>query len=355
MRRIDRYIIVSVLKATLLTLFAIAVLSYVLTLLDEFGDVGKGEYGVGDAMLVVASMLPWFLYEAFPVAVLIGALLAMGSMAKAGELVAMRVAGLSVMGLMSAVFKAGLALLLLIVILGDLVGPELEQWGRAYRLEKMNKQVTFRSRYGFWIRDRDVIVNIKRATPQGELKDVHIYELDSSHRLERVTSAARGLYEDGHWVLLNVRQSQLGEDGVKSNRIRRLKWETVVDPAMLQVALIKPRLMPAWELHSHIEALRKGGQRATEYAIAFWNKLGTPFVMLAMLLLAVPLVMGSQRQLNVAQRVFAGALFGTFFYLLSKGFSHAVLVLDLPPPSVAFFPLLMLALTAGVIVRWKRT
>ena len=354
MRLIDRYIIASVLKATLLTLFAIAVLSYVLTLMDELGDVGKGEYGVLDAMLVVGAMVPWMLYEAFPVAALIGALLAMGGMANTGELVAMRAAGLSVMGLMSAVFKAGLALLLLIVAVGDLLGPELEQWGRDHRLEKMNKQVTFRSRYGFWVKDGAAIVNIKRATPDGELRNVHIYELGPDHRLERVTSAARGVYRDGHWVLLKVRQSVLGAERVESERLPRLDWETVVDPAMLQVALVKPDLLPAWDLYTHMQALRKGGQRATEYAIAFWNKVGTPFVMLAMLLLAVPLVMSSHQRINIGQRVLVGAVFGAFFYLLTKGFSYAVLALDLPPPSVAVFPLLVLGLAAWALAHRKQ-
>lgn len=355
MKLIDRYILVSVLKATLLTLLAIAVLSYVLTLMDELGDAGKGEYGIADVMLVVGSMVPRFLYEAFPVAALIGALLAMGGMANSGELVAMRAAGMSVMSLMSAVFKAGLALLLLIVLVGDVAGPELERWGRDYRLEKMNRQVTFRSRHGFWVRDQDAIVNISRATPEGRLKNIHIYELDGDHRLKRVTHARRGEYRDGRWVLLNVRQSTFGPDRMHLKQMRRLGWETVVDPAMLQVALIKPDLMPAWELYSHVQALRRGGQRATEYAIAFWNKLATPLVMLAMLLLAVPLVMSGQRSVNAGQRVLMGAVFGAAFYLVSKGFSYAVLALDLPPVSVALFPLLALGLAAWGVLRWKRS
>ncbi len=350
MRRIDRYIITSVLRATLMTLLAIAVISYVLTFMDEVGDAGKGDYGIADVMLVVASMVPRFLYESFPVATLIGALLAVGGMANTGELVAMRAAGMSPLQLMSAVFKAGLLLLLLVVFTGDVVGPGLEQWGQQIRLEKMNKQVTFRSRYGFWVKDRDAIVNIRRATPAGRLQQVHIYEIGPDQRLKRVTYARGGEYREGRWVLQEVRQTEIGENRVHSVSLPELDWETVVDPAMLSVALIKPFLMPAWELYSHMQALRRGGQRATDYAIAFWNKLATPVTTLAMLLLAVPLVMSGRRNVNAGQRVLVGALLGALFYLVSKGFSYVAIVFDLPPVSVALFPLAVFGLAMWLVL-----
>jgi len=123
---------------------------------------------------------------------------------------------------------------------------------------------------------------------------------------------------------------------------------------MLSVALIKPYLMPAWELYSHVQALHRGGQRATGYAIAFWNKLATPITTLAMLLLAVPLVMSGHRSVNAGQRVLVGALLGAAFYLLSKGFSYAVIVFDLPTVSVALFPLAVFALIFYGLLQGKR-
>jgi lipopolysaccharide export system permease protein len=278
----------------------------------------------------------------------------MGGMANSGELVAMRAAGMSPLQLLFAVFRAGLLLLLLVVAVGDLVGPQLEQWGQQMRLEKMNKQVTFRSRYGFWVKDGDTIVNIRRASPEGRLQQVRIYEITPDQRLVRLTHARRGEYRQGHWVLQEIRQSRLEEDRVESVTRAALDWETVVNPAMLSVALIKPYLMPVWELYAHVQALRRGGQRATGYAIAFWNKVATPITMLAMLLLAVPLVMSSRRSVNPGQRVLMGALLGASFYLLSRGFSYAVIVFDLPTISVALFPLVVLGLAFFGLLRGKR-
>ena len=353
MKRIQAYLLGSVVRATAMTLVVLAVLSYVLTFMDEVGDAGKGDYGVGDVLLVVATMIPRFLYEAFPVAALIGALLAMGGMANSGELVAMRAAGMSFWQLMGTVFRAGLVLLLGVVLIGDLLGPELERWGQTHRLEKMNKQVTFQSRYGFWVKDGDTIVNIRRATPDGELENVFIYELGPDRRLERLTFARVGFYRQGDWVLEKVTRSRLEEDRVETRRLREVDWKTVVDPAMLSVALIRPDLLPAWELYDYMRSLRKGGQSATEYAIAFWNKVATPITMLAMLLLAVPLVMNVHRAVNPGQRVLVGALVGALFYLASKGFAYGVIVFGLPPFTVALFPLVVFGGAIWVLIRGR--
>ncbi len=348
MKRIDRYILAAVLKAVLLTLVAIAALSFVLTLMDELGDVGRGDYRVIDALLVVGSRLPRFLYEAFPMSALIGVLLALGGMAAHGELVAMRAAGLSVLQLMGAVVKAGALLMVLVVVVGDLVGPHLEQWGRELRLARLNKQATFHSPYGFWVKDGPAIVNIRRATPRGELQDVNIYHLGEDRRLTAYTHARRGGYQAGHWRLWKVRRSRLDENRVETRFLPELDWETLVDPAMLNVALIRPTLVPAWELYQQMKALEAGGQSGAGYAIAFWNKVATPLVTLAMLLLAVPLVTGGPRQVHAGQWILAGAVVGAGLYLASKGFAYAVMVFSLPPVSVALFPLALL----GALFAW---
>jgi len=352
-KRIDRYIVVSVAKATLLTLLAISVLSYVLTLVDESGEIGRGDYRLGDVLLVVATMLPRFFYESFPVAALVGTLLVLGSMDKNRELVALQAAGMSPLQLMGSVFKAALALFLLLVLVGEVVGPPLELWGQEYRLQKLNRQVAFHSRYGFWIKDRNAIVNIRRATPEGRLQEVRIYRLDGFRRVTAMTYAASGAFEEGRWKLHRVRQSTLGRR-VATRRFDTLEWRSVVDPEMLSVALIQPRLQSAWQLYGRLRALRAAGQRALEVALAFWNKLATPLTMLAMMLLAVPLVTGRHRRANVGEHVFLGAVLGAVFYLASKGFYYAVIVFDLPPAGIVFFPPVAFLLAMAVLSRARR-
>ena len=350
MRRIDRYIAVTVIKATLMTLLVLTIMAFVLALVDEIEDVGKGDYSNLDAMLVAACSVPRFLYEAFPVSALIGALIGIGGMASAGELVAMRAAGMTTGQIVLAVLKGGMLFMLLVVLIGDGVGPVLEQYGNEYRLEKQKKQITFSSRNGFWAKDGATMINIRRVTPEGRLQDVSIYRFDESGDLNTLIRADFGEYRDAHWRLGQVRQTRIRDDRLLIEKKPWLAWNSVVDPAVLSAAFIDPIMLPAWRLWEQIQSLKSRQQNALRYEVTFWSKVAVPLTTLAMLILAVPMVMKGGRDASTGQRVLWGAMLGTLLYLFSRGFSFLVLALDLPAVLVVFFPLSLVLL----LVLWMR-
>ncbi|BAO44448.1 LPS export ABC transporter permease LptG [Thiolapillus brandeum] len=350
MRRIDRYIAVTVIKATLMTLLVLTVLAFVLTLVDEMEDMGKGNYGTLDAMIVAACSVPRFIYQAFPVSALIGALLGIGGMVSAGELVAMRAAGMTSGQIVVAVLKGGMLLMLLVVVIGDGIGPALEQYGHQYRLEKQKKQITFSSRNGFWAKDGDTMINIRRVTPEGRLQDVSIYRFSESGDLSNIIRAVVGEYRDQRWVLGQVRQTRINDDRLVLERRPWLAWNSVVDPAVLSAAFIDPIMLPAWQLWEQIQSLKSRQQNALKYEVTFWSKIAVPLTTLAMLILAMPLVMKVGRDASGGQRVLWGAMLGTLLYLFSRGFAFLVLALDLPAVLVMFFPLVLVL----VLALWMR-
>ncbi len=354
MNRVDRYIMAQVLRSTLLALSVIATLSFVISLVDGAGDVGVGDYHLTDAMLVMASMIPGFLYEAFPVAALIGGLLALGSMAARSELVALQAAGMSPLRLMGSLFKAGLVLVLLLFLIGDLIGPKAEAWGIAYRLKKMNRQIGFSGNSGFWMKDKGAFINIRRATPDGGLREIYIYETGKEGQLRRITHARRGRYEARAWRLDTVNRATLSSEKISLAQLPRFRWRSAVDPALVRAALTRPTLQPLWEIWQQIETLRANGQSAVEQLLSFWNKLSMPLSMLAMLMLSVPLVTGSQRRVHVGQNVFLGAIIGAGFYMVSKGVYYAVIVFDLWTILVALFPVVVFLMALLLLAHARR-
>ncbi len=71
---------------------------------------------------------------------------------------------------------------------------------------------------------------------------------------------------------------------------------------------------------------------------AFWSKIVYQVMTLVMVFLSVPFVFGSLRSVGIGQRVFAGSLLGTGFFLLSKILSHMAVVYELNPLFAATFP-----------------
>ncbi|MCW8948596.1 MAG: hypothetical protein OQL17_01340, partial [Sedimenticola sp.] len=63
MRVLDRYIGISVILSILITLVILVVLVGFVTLMDELGAVGSGDYSTGDAFYYVLLILPRRAYE----------------------------------------------------------------------------------------------------------------------------------------------------------------------------------------------------------------------------------------------------------------------------------------------------
>ena len=94
MNRLDLYIGRVVLLNTLLTWLVVITLEALFAFLGEIGDIGRGDYAVGDAILFILLVLPGRAYQSFPMAALIGSLLGLGGLAAQAELDAFRLAGL---------------------------------------------------------------------------------------------------------------------------------------------------------------------------------------------------------------------------------------------------------------------
>ena len=85
--------------------------------------------------------------------------------------------------------------------------------------------------------------------------------------------------------------------------------------------------------------------------MAFWTKVATPFATLVMLIIAVPFVFGSLRTVGIGQRIFAGALLGSVFYFLSRGFSFVSVVYDFTPWLAAALPAAVFLVLGAVLLR----
>lgn len=338
MNRLERYLALQIMRAAGMTLLALLGLLVFLQFVDELDAVGQGRYGVLDAFLVALYAVPRLTFEAFPVTALIGSLLGLGGLAARGELTAMRAAGVSLFAIVLAVIKCGVLMMALVLVVGEFVAPVSEAAALQRKAAEQHEQIVLKSRYGFWARDGQGFVNIRRILPGAAVEDITLYEFDRHRRLVRATHAARAEYRDGRWRLLDVRETRLDAERVVSWPLPERDWGALLDPALLTMVVAKPVMLPLRDLHRYIRFMEGNGQSATAYRVAFWNKLSTPLATLVMMVLAVPFVLGGLRQASRGQRVLLGALLGSGYFLLSRALSYGAVAYDLSPLLAALVP-----------------
>ena len=133
MKILSRYIGRTVIIASVLAMAVMLSIYTFLSFVDELRDVGKGSYDLRAVTEFVLWTLPGRIYDLFPACALLGTLLGLGWLASTSELIAMRAAGLSIASITTSVMRVGVALMLALILFGELVAPATEQYAQARR------------------------------------------------------------------------------------------------------------------------------------------------------------------------------------------------------------------------------
>ncbi|MEX2353536.1 MAG: LPS export ABC transporter permease LptG, partial [Gammaproteobacteria bacterium] len=336
---------------SLLALFILIALFSFFTLIDELKDTGRGNYGVAEAVLYVILTVPRLAYELFPIAAVIGSMSVLGIMVRNHELDVIRTSGVSAMRLSLLMAKSSVLLVLFAVIIGEWVAPVSEERAQNLRSVALTEQITLRTRYGLWVRDANSYINIRRLLPGNRVEEIYFYEFNDRYNLRRSVHASSGVYADGEWLLENLRESVFNEAGVESRRQRQATWASLLDPDILDVATVRPQYLTIAELTRYIDYLGQNAQNTRLYEQALWAKLIKPFSIVAMIILAVPLVRGHSKFTAVGQRVFVGAMAGILFHLANQVSTNLGIVYQIHPMLSVVAPTLLLGLLIIYLVR----
>lgn len=341
MRILDQYIGRTVLTHTLVVMLVLLSMYFFSSLVDELGNVGKGQYSAVTALQYSLLLIPRQAYELFPLVALLGGMLGLGSLASSNELTVIRAAGVSVRRIMLAMMKMALLLMLAVVLIGELAAPQLEQQARVLRGQAMNQNVGLNVKAGLWARDGTTYIHINHLLPGGLARDVSLYIFDGQRRLREMVRAEEAVYENGGWVLRQALRSLIAADGVVSAQVAEQRWATTLTPEVINVAALPPDKLAIGELTRYVDYTQANNLDASIYELALWTRLMLPFATGGMMLLAVPFIFGSLRSVGVGPRIAVGGLLGIGFYLFNGVFGRIALVYDLPPLLSAITPTLV--------------
>ncbi len=341
MKILDRYIFRTVTAATLVALLVLLLLEFFLSLMMELKSVGKGSYGIMAALRYLLWLQPQYVYELFPMALLVGGLLGMGALAGGSELIVMRAAGLSLTRLTRSALQAGLLLSLAVLALGEFVAPALERSARDQRAAARAEGLEIRGGRGFWARDGDTFIHVRAVLPGVRLEGIRSFKIGPTAHLETVTVAQNARYVDGHWLLEELSRSQFTTDRVQTEHLADLLIPSALNPQILDVLAAKPSDLSIRDLRLYVAYLEGNGLDAQDYRLALWRKLLAPLAYVAMLVIAMPFVFGPQRSTGVGQRLLIGLLLGLGFFLSNYLLGNVVLLYGLPPLLGATLPTLL--------------
>ncbi|RUR39530.1 LPS export ABC transporter permease LptG [Vreelandella populi] len=337
--RLDRYIARNVLGAIIIVQFVLLGLDITIAYIGELSKVQEG-YSALDVLFYLLMRMPWRFYQYAPVAVLIGALIGLGSMASSNELTVMRAAGRSLARIVWGVMKPVLVVVVVVLLVAEFVSPRTEQFAEAWRLEQRqgeNAQPASRSGWQF---EGDSVYRFGAIRADDVVLDLTRYRFDE-RRLVEATHASRAHWEEGAWRLENITTTRIYDDYTESDTQESAFWETHITPTQLERLLRDIESQAPSELWAYANYLQAQGLTADRPLLYFWQKMLMPLTMGSLVLIAASFVFGPLRTVAAGTRVFYGVITGLTFKYIQDLLAPASTIFGFSPVWAVLVPTLV--------------
>ncbi len=353
MRRLNRYVSSTIMASILLVLIIIMGFDALADIIEQVGELEEN-YDFPKAMLFVLYSLPGNLFELLPFAALIGCLAGLGTLANSSELVVMRSAGISTGRIVWMVMKPAIVIMMIGMLISEYVAPYTQSIAQSERSAALRKTDNLVSRGGLWHREGNQFMHFNVVQPNGVLYGVTIYSFDEQRRLLNTLIAERAIYQSDFWLLEDVVESHLEEEGIERSSSTSKRWQTELSPELLNILVLDPLDLSIEGLWRYSNYLDGQGLNSGPYRLAFWKKVLQPLSTLTLVLIAISFIFGPLREVTMGFRIFIGVLVGVVFRTSQDMLAPASLVYGFQPVFASLLPIVIALVIGAWLLRRAR-
>ena len=342
MKILDVYLARSVLLGVVIALLIICAVDWLGDLFYQVGRMSAGDR-FSDVLMLTLLDIPHKLFEFLPSSMLIGTLFSLGQFAASSELVAVGASGYSRfrVGMISCI--SGLLVTIALTALVEVYVPFSDKISLAMQQDG-SENILLASDESYWVRDQDRFIRVGRAVSQDLLSDVAIYSFNESGDIDSISEAESAIRQQDLWRLKDYRSSRFNESNnvVVAENADTYPMPELFLSSFLQSVSSDPFKMSVQRLYEYISYLEQNHLDAREYQVALFKRIAVPFVGLAMLLLALPLVFRPRQLGGAGQRLLIGMVIALLIYIVVEAITNGAVVYQFSPVLVAFLPVMII-------------
>ncbi len=302
--------------------FGLAAVILLITVVDVIDRVsGKGA-DFGTILKLSFMKLPYLTQEVMPFTALFAGLATFWRLTRSHELVVTRSAGVSVWQFLLPVLIAGFLLgSATTTLLNPLASILLSRYESLESTFKGKSSSTFAiSKTGLWLRQPgetgQSVIHAVSVTPNSmQLNNVIVFNYEADDLFAGRIDAKSAELRAGKWVLFDAWKTRPGEP---AEFLSTVEIETDLTIEKIQESLADPQTISFWSLPGFIALMEEAGFSAIRHELQMHRLLATPFLLIAMILLAASFSLRPQRRGRVGLVLLGGVLTGFLFYFLSN-------------------------------------
>jgi len=353
----DRYITKTLLSFTIIVFVVWTSVYSFFNFLAELNSVGKDGYTILSALTYIILQLPEVAYKQASPIILLGCILGMGHLASTGQLLIFRVSGASILKITLLTLKNSLIFILFFICIGEFLAPISSNLAKSSKSNAMGNSSTSFNQEGFWIRDGDNFINVKRNIDGTLFSGITVIEFNSSNKIERVIKSENAIF-DGDSLDMSGSEIFSIDESSSFDRIslkERNSYDKTVsfDQDLIDSLEKEPEDLSTWTLFKQIRFLADNKLRSGVFEVELYKRLIQPITLIAMILLAMLFIFGSTRDVTLGRKIFFGVALGLSFEMLSRVASAMALGLDFSPFLSSILPSIVVMFIAVILLLKK--
>lgn len=352
MKKLNKYLVLNILKFLLITEFAGLVLFVTIDFIEHMDIFTESFNSFLLSLVYISLRLPQYFNLLLPLASLISMLIFLILMVRNNEMIAVRTSGISTISLMKPFIGLACALIILSFILAEWIMPyssNAAEYLYRVKIKKEDSYVHFKNNR-IWFKRNNVLSNIDFYDAKKDIiKGLTVIELADDFTIRRRIDAKEGSWKDSSWLFTTVIERTFGDNAIQAKNVYPEMKDLIREtPAMLKVGDKNPEEMGYKDLSKYIHRLKRDGHDVRRYLVDLYNKIAFPFINLIMVFVAFSVGLRYTKTKHVAKGILVGVCVGILYWFvhnicLSFGYAETF------PPFFAAWLSNMLFFSLGII------
>jgi lipopolysaccharide export system permease protein len=338
----DRYIAKTLLSFTIVVLLVWLVIYSFFNFLTEINVVGQESYTILSAIKYIILKMPEVTYNQASPVILLGCILGMGHLATTNQLLVFRISGTSILKITGITLKNALIFVIAIIAIGEAIAPMSSNFAELGRSNALGNIAVSTSQEGFWIRDGNNFINVKKNIDGKLFIGITVIEVNSSNEIGRVIKSENAVFDGSSLDMSGTEIFSIDNSSVLDNislKEHNFYNQTVsFDQDLIDSLEKEPKDLPTWTIIKKIQFLSNNKLRSGIFEVELYKRLIKPVTLVAMILLAMLFIFGSTRDVTLGRKIFFGVALGLSFEMLSRIASAMALSFDFNPLMSAILP-----------------
>jgi len=303
--------------------------------LAELNSVGKEGYTILSAFKYVIFHLPEVSYNQASPVILLGCILGMGHLATTNQLLIFRVSGSSILKITLTTLKNALIFVVVMIAIGEFFAPISSRFAENSKLNVMGNASASINQEGFWIRDGDNFINVKKNIDGRRFSEIILIEVNSFNKIKRVIKSDAAIFDGNS---LDMSRGEIYSidasgffDSISLKERNSFNKRVSFDKDLIDSIEKKPEDLSTLTLIKQIQFLSTNKLRSGIFEVELYKRLIRPLTLIAMILMAMLFIFGSNRDATLGRKIFFGVALGLSFELLSRIGSALALSFDFSP------------------------